>query len=487
MKAAQTIIDWAKLAPPRHKMFLIFKEPELRPPVYEEMVQDMNNIINKVVAPYVSQGCMELHFEELVGECWHKTTRMNNDGLIDRCQTRSEYFAQYKTAIANHVYSLVQKYVFTEKRTGVKPPPKDKRNATEHQNRLPEVRIDDPDSNVQISEIESGDDSSEFRELLEDVSSRLNYIEQGVLQQLLSPNEETLFYAQQETERGRACDKPVRIRIRYEHLARGIGISTELFRQTHESIKQKCVFMKNNRDDEPRYMAAMSTLLQFFGIQIPRSIDETTRKRALMIAARHQYDRIKDNTGIKEAMQVCDIPVPEVRNDRFNCFGIMFQKHHRTCENCGVKEACELKAANFGLGEITISHKLLGAKHARVPTIRPSRMTATVALGDEHEEEILSFLDENFRRVEQQGTTFYRHKDRTAPGVSTEPMIFAMDQASPLRLRFINPSEELKGSLSPESGAKGGRPSWYLPFKSLSTEECINLIRAHAQITFTRT
>ena len=452
------------------------------------MVADMGNIIHKVVAPYVSAACVELHFEELVAECWSKTTRMNSEGLIERCLTRSEYFAQYKVAICNHVCSLVQRHIFTEKRTGVKPPPKNQRHLYRNQgNKPPEIRIDDPETNVQLSEMECGDDSTEFRELLEDVASRLTYIEQGVLNQLLSPNETALFHARQEAEIGLEIGEPLRVRIRQEHLARGIGITVEHFRQLHDAIKQKCLYMKKERQDEdPRYTAAMATLLQFFGIQIPRTIDEITRKRAIMIAARHQYDRLKTNEGIKDALEICDIPVPEVRNDRFNCFGVMFQKNHRSCENCGVKEACELKAANFGLGEITISHKLLGARHARVPVIRPNRILAS-ALTDEREEEIMAFLDENFRRVQQQNMIYFRHKDRTAAsGVGNEQMIFIVENISPLRLRFINPGEELKSSLKPESTRKGGRRSWLLP-EHLGSEQAINLIRIHAQMTFTKT
>ena len=490
MKNSTTIIDWTKaLCPPPKRLSLLFAEPELRAPVYEEMEADMGHIIHKVVAPYVSQSCVEMHFEELVAECWCKTTRMNDEGLIRRCRTRSEYFAQYKTAISNHICSLVQKHIFTEKRTGVKPPPKeDRHNYNEHAVSRPlEVRIDDPDANVQISEIESGDDSAQFRELLEEVGTRLNYIERGVLDQLLSPNETALFYARQEAEIGREIGEPLRVRIRQEHLAKGIGISIEQFREIHDAIKRKCLFMKNQQElEDPRYTAAMATLLQFFGIQIPRSVDEITCKRAIMIAARHQYDRLKDNVGIKNALDICDIPVPEIRNDRFNCFGIMFQKHHRTCENCGVKEGCEQKAANFGLGEITISHKLLGARHARLPVVRPSRMSMDAALGSEREDEIMAFLDENFRRTSQQGTTYFRHKYRTAtPGVGNEQMIFTLESASPLRLRFINPAEELKPSLKPESTQKGGRRSWLLP-DDLDSEESINLIRAHAQMTFTK-
>lgn len=478
------------LAPPRHRMGLVFREPELRPPVYEEMVPDMTNIIHKCVAPYVDQSCMELHFEEMVSECWAKTTKMNTEGLIVRCRTRTEYFAQYKTAISNHICSLVQKHRFTEKRTGVKAPPRDQRHEIDSHtpSRPMEVRIDDPDSNCQVCEIDSGDDSVEFRELLEDLeaNAHLTDAEVSVLHQLLSPNENALIFATQDAERGRAVGAPLKLRLRYEHLAKGIGLKPEWFHELHESIKTKCLNMKLNHDEtDPKHAAAMATLIQFFNIQIPRSLDDVTRKRALMIAAQHQYDRLKDNPGIVHAMEICAIPIPEVRNDRFKCFGIMFQKHHRACENCGMKEGCEMQAANFGLGEITISHKLLGARHARTPIVRPTRMLMDSAVLDtEREEEILAFLDENFKQVQHQGETCYRHKDRIS-GSSVAQLIFSIGKhTQPLRLRFIRPSDTLKLALKLESSDKGGRPSWYLP-ETMSANDAINLIRNHAQATFT--
>jgi hypothetical protein len=485
MKASIKNVEWQLTLPKR--LSLIFKKPELRPPVYDEMVGDMGNIINKVVAPYISQSIMELHFDNLVDECWFKTTKMNSEGLLDRCRTRSEYFSIYKAAISNYVCSLVQKHVFTEKRSGQKPPPKDKRHETsEHCTRSVNVSLDDPDANLQVAEIESPDNSPALRELLEEVKDRLNYLERGVLDQLLSPNDAALCYAREDAEIGREIGEPLRIRIRQEHLARGLGMTLEDFRQHHESIKAKCLYMKNQKDadTDSRHAAAMATLLHFFGIQIPRSVDDITRRRTLMIAARHQYDRLKENEGIKEALEICEIPMPEVRNERYGCFGVMFQKHHRTCVNCGLNEACEQKAANFGLGEITISHKLLGSRHNRVPVIKPSRRV-TGCLTDEKEEEILAFLEENFKPVVTGGQPIgYRHREKVSEGAN-EQLIFQIDKLTPFRLKFVNPADELREHLRPESTDKGGRRSWYLP-DEISAEDAIDLIRTHAKITFTK-
>lgn len=483
---ASIVIERGLLSPPRHRMFLVFGEPELRPPVYDEMVSDMTNIIHKVVSGYVDQSCVELHFDELVAECWAKTSEMIHKGLMLRCKNRSEYFKQYKTAILNHLRSLVQKHRFTEKRTGIKPPPKDQRNTVSGAPTKPqEVRIDDPDSGFQVSDIDSGCNAAAFKELMEEANDKLTDVEQAVLRQLVSPCAAALLHAANEAEIGRKWGEPLRIRIRHEHLAKALRIEMVQFQLCHESIKRRCFFMKSHQEDDPRQTAAMATLLQFFGVQIPRTIDEVVRKRTLMIAALHQFDRIKDNEGIKEALRICEIPIPEVRHDRFSCFGVMFQKHHRICNNCGAKDACELKAANFGLGEITISHKLLGSRHARVAVVQPARSRNDSAVADtEREEEILTFLDENFRPVTHNGNTCYRLKDR-AEGTGMQLAFSIGKQISPLRLQFINPAEELKASLKRElSGKTGGRAAWYLP-DEMPADEAIILIRTHAQMTFT--
>jgi hypothetical protein len=470
--------------PPRHRLFLVFREPELRPPVYDEMLTDMTHVIHKSVEPYVDPSCVELHHDELVAGCWAKTTEMVHRGLIIRCRTRLEFFKQYKTAILNHIRSLVQKHRFTEKRTGVKPPPKDQRNIFTNQSTKPkEIRIDDPDSGFQVADIDSGNEAMVMRELMEEINLRLNWAERIVLEQLVSPNEEALHYARMDAEIGRKDGDPLSIRIRQEHLAKGIGeqIKPELFQEIHDSIKAKCLFMKSQHEDDPNRAAAMATLLQFFGIQIPNGIDSTTRKRTLMLAAQHQFDRLKDDDGIKEALVAVGVPVPCLRNDRFKCFGIMFQKHHRTCDNCGLRESCELKAANFGLGEFTISHKLLGSRHARVPVLQPTRSLQDSAISESmRDEEILAFLDEHFKLVRHQGDNYYRHKDRLEK--KGMQFIFSTGRQE-FRLRFINPTDVLKKSLVLETSQKGGKSLWFLPGQ-LSSEEAINLIRAHAQATF---
>jgi hypothetical protein len=483
-------VEPQKLLAPRHRLGLVFAEPELRPPIYEELVADMQHIIFKVASTYVDATCVELHFEDLVADCWAKTSAMVHRGLLTRCRNRIEYFKQYKTAILNHVRSLVQRHRFTEKRTGIRPPPKEERHTVASVSTKPhEVRIDDPDCGFQLADLAESGSASEgahYRELLEDVNSRLDHDGRSVLGQLLSPNGEALFVAWYEAHRGLAPGQPLRVKIRQEHLAKGVNMDLDKFQGIRDQIKRKCSFMKDHQEDDPRQLAAMATLVQFFGVQIPRSISETVRKRALTVAAQHQYDRIKDDEGIKEALRICGIPLPVVRNDRFECFGVMFLKENHTCENCGVREACEMQAANFGLNLVTMSAKLLGTRHPRTAVVKPARYPGDPAgVESEREEEIMVFLDENFRRVNHRGEICYQHKDRLeGPGMQ---LIFSIGrEIAPLRLRFIGPAEELKSSLVLESSSRGGKPSWYLP-PQLSVEQSLNLIRAHAQDTFTRT
>lgn len=472
------IIEARLLRPALARLALVFAEVELRPPVYGEMVSDMTHVISSVVSGYVDQSCVELHYEDLTAECWAKTSDLIDKGLIKRCRNRSEFFKLYKTSLLNHVRSLVQKHRFTEKRTGIKPPPKDCRGDAAPP-RPREVRIDDPESGFQATDLDV--DFRDYAEMRDDIMSHLDLVERSVLEQIINPCPEALLLAWIDSHMGRRPAGPIRVRVRYEHMAKALRMPLAVFEQIHDAIKAKCLSMKNSTEIDERKASAMALLVRFFGVQIPRSTSEIVRKRTLLLAAQHQYERYKDADGepIREALRICGIPLPEVRNERYRCFGVMFQRHHRICNNCGVREGCELAALNFGLtGDISLSPLLLGAKHERVATIAPTRSAMDSALVESREEEILSFLDETFRRVTYHGEVCFKHREESMA------VLFSIGKSQePFRLRFINPAEELRGSLKMESSRKGGRHSWYLR-DDLSTEDALNLIRTHAQMSF---
>ena len=119
----------ALLRPKRHRLFLLFTDPKLRPPVLDEMMPDLQRVIASVAQDYCDTTTPHLHFDELMGEGNLKLAEIITKGILisDKCPTRHSFFAFFKTAVNNHTRSRVQKYRFTEKRTGQKPPPREQR------------------------------------------------------------------------------------------------------------------------------------------------------------------------------------------------------------------------------------------------------------------------------------------------------------------------------------------------------------------------
>ena len=483
-------IDFKALTPKKHRMFLIFEEAELRPPVYEEMQKDMEHVIYTSVANYEDRSCVEMHLDNLISECWCKVTEMSTKGAFDRCKNRMEYFALFKTGIMNHIYSHIQKYRFTEKRTGHAPPPKDKRKecyTTEDfaSTKPNEVRIDDPDSGFQIADMESGCESKHFNELVEEIKIKLNPAESIVFEQMLSPNDRSMFYALYDAERGRQPGSPLKIAVRNEHLIKGLDecFPPAYFNQLKKSIQAKCEFMKTHIEDDPKKMAAMATLIQFFGVQIPASIPESIKTRMLMVATCNQFDRVCENEGIKSALATCEVPLPVKRGNKLSCFGIMYLKGFRTCQSCGQHDACAQQACNVGLDMVTLNHGLLDHKFMRIPVITPSRHKADSAFAaSSRDEEILNFLGETLSMIDSNGEIMYRHKDNL--NLKGNQSILSLGkQINPFMLRFINPSPEICDSLEYRSTGNAGRPAYYLP-DDMDAEEAMNVIRAHAEVTF---
>jgi hypothetical protein len=82
-------------------------------------------------------------------------------GRLAQCRTRGKVFAFVTTSFSNHVRSLVQKYAFTAKRTGVKPPPRLPLGTAcvPAARKAPVLRLDDPEIECQV-----GRDDERFRQ-----------------------------------------------------------------------------------------------------------------------------------------------------------------------------------------------------------------------------------------------------------------------------------------------------------------------------------
>ena len=155
-------------------------EQRLAPLNVDDLATDIERLISKIILPYVDPTSFALNAEDLRSECRAKLARIISEGHLAKCPTRAKAFAFIKVAIRNHVRSLVEKNVFSMKRTGYK----------SHSNESVEtvrkpfyVRIDDPEIDFQLGK---EDVSVRQREFLEELFHRLSPSEIALLNDLIN-------------------------------------------------------------------------------------------------------------------------------------------------------------------------------------------------------------------------------------------------------------------------------------------------------------
>jgi hypothetical protein len=472
-------------AVPMRRFAMMWQAPALRPPILEEMQDDLERLIAKVARQYNDQSCPELNYDELIAEGRAKLAYILSDmrHTFKKVPTRVHFFRLFATAINNHVRSLVHKYRFTEKRTGVKPPPKEERFSPVSVDRIKtaEVRLDDEEINLQVAGMPTDKaQACEMNEAMEDYESLLDEDEILVFRQLAAPNKKALFLARYDAELGRSPGDPLNIKIKHDHLAAGLGrkFTTEVFNDLVLSIREKITKHRSMTHAEEnaqfRRNAAIAQLEQIFNLQIPKSIDEIVVRRLLTICARDQYDKIETDPGIKTLLLEVGAKVPEMQGDVLNCKGVAYQKNNRICNSCGYRVACALESANYGLGKITITPRLLGSKLTRVPAILPNDPDAEEVPASDEGAEIVAYLDENFRKMSDKGQTYYTHKEK----LDKAKRLFRVDNnGADFRIQFCAPGDVLKKKLRFEQKS-------YFSLPSLSVGEVIALIDQHAKETY---
>ena len=138
--------------------------------------------------------------------------------------------------------------------------------------------------------------------------------------------------------------------------------------------------------------------------------------------------------------------VPTVHGHELSCYGVLYQKHHRICNSCGLRFSCATEAANVGLTKITISPKLLGARQIRVPAVLPAIEGEEPSVSDSREGEIITYLEEMFRKIVWKGETWFSPMESEA---NDRHFIFCIgERPVPFKLRFCNPADELKTKLA---------------------------------------
>jgi hypothetical protein len=152
----------------------------------DDLTVDLERLIGILVVPHVDRSNPLMHDDELRAECLAKLAYILDGGFLNKCSSRAKAFAFIKTALRNHLRSLVQKYVFTEKRTGNKPPPKSTRVGevalTPPLQKISYIRLDDEESHFQIGAVDSGFCNAEF---LEELNHALTPVERILFGKLL--------------------------------------------------------------------------------------------------------------------------------------------------------------------------------------------------------------------------------------------------------------------------------------------------------------
>lgn len=485
------------LRPQRRRLFLLFfKDPSLRPPVLDEMMPDLQRVIAAMAHRYSDSTSSQLQYDELVGEGNLKLSEVITKGHLEKQTCRVNFFKFFATAVNNCGRSRVQKYRFTEKRTGQKPPPREQRFLpkvkTDDDDDEPvvpayhknvDLSLDDPDLGLQVPDRHHHGEAEDcgidwgFSQVAAEYAHNLSPVEKLVFHEMTVPSEHARCYAEQDALR-HAKPGSVNIKIKFSHMAEAVGIAPELFKEAVLSIRNKIQIyrMSTNaqQDVEARRNATIAQLKQVFGLQIPPDIDPQVTSRLLTMAARDQFDKL--NPQVNEMLSEVGAKVPRsIGGDKIACYGVLYQRNCRQCNICDLRHSCNVEAANLGLSTMVQSPKLLGARQARVPMCLPRLAdTAAPQLSSVDDAEIINHLNEVYQRAERTGKIYYYH------GVGPESnrrYLFCVESASPLRLRFCTPSDNLKKQL------EGKQKTWFAsPDTTLS--EMINLIEQHGKETF---
>lgn len=445
----------------------------------DAMMPDIEKLIVKAAYKCMDTSCYALSFDDLVAEGRLRLAKILHDGAIERTKTRVGFFKFFATALNNHMRSLVQFNRFTEKRTGVKPPPKNEQFTPESQHRVKtvEVRLDDDDVFVQVADKPCIDEERHaMNELIEDYAVEHAPQVRAVFNQLLEPEPWALIEAEHDARRGTLIGEALHVKIRPAHLAKGIGMPLKQFSAVVTSIRNKVqekrTMSHTEAAEKERIDCARAKLCALFRIQIPPYVDDIVVRRTLTLAARDQYDKVKDNPDVLALLETAGAKVPKTQAGSLSCFGILYDDTNRICKACGFRKACGVEAANFGLGTITLSPKLLGSNQMRTPVIVSEEESAGVpapSMLTDEESEIVDYIRESFKRDTRTDGEFYTHQDR-----GSHRMLFQVITAPAFKLRFCAPSAHLQKQLRYEN-----RAYWAPP--EISLGEVTVLIDQHAK------
>lgn len=294
-----------------------------------------------------------------------------------------------------------------------------------------------------------------------DRRARLSSVEFLVYQQLVAPNARSRALAQAEKTEGV---------MKWDTLAYGIGMSVELFKSLATSVKTKLM---------EKDLPAITTLEEVFEVQVPRSAEPLLIRRLFTLAARARAERVTDE--IASLLRTIGAEPPKVNSQgNLTCFGVLYAKNHHVCQACQARKACAVRAANFGLDNVSLHPQLLPASASvrtaevvvdRLPGVSNPSATAPTS---EREEAIRTYLEHHFRRVGTAGgKVSYAHKSADVAG----KLVSVEREGGALRVRFLRPSPELQAEM--QQGSSG-----YFPAETCSAETVCALLGRYADEVF---
>lgn len=496
-------LNHSKLVPPRERLIsALFNKASFQPPILDDMLPDINRLIQSVAVRFCDNTSSQLSLDELVGQGRLKLAEILTKGALERQPTREHFFRYFKSALCNQARSLVQRYRFTEKRTGVKPPPRESRVYSnkedecdhegavvpEHHKNV-ELSLNDEELNLQVPDAVYADEEEYHtcRQCGQTVPGARAHeyealckgIEVVVYRALLCPPAEACHLAEHDARRGKSFEK-INVRIRHEHLAKSIELSLPEFEKTVLSIRRKITLYRAMSDEErmqaSRRSAIVAQLKEIFGLQIPPNTDDILVRRILTIAARDQYQKVyqktEQNEQIAELLEAVGAKVPRIQADKsLSCYGVLYQRNQRVCLSCDLRKSCSVEAANVGLGKVVLSPRLLGTRQTRVPVILPKMGNEEPVLTSVEQLDWVNYLDETYTKSRKRDGNYYCFSADEDPNRSP---LFFVNTCPPFRLRFINPSEALRARLIQS------KRSWYAPERAASADIC-ELIDRHAE------
>jgi hypothetical protein len=216
-------------------------------------------------------------------------------------------------------------------------------------------------------------------------------------------------------------------------------MSVEMFKLLAATVKTKLM---------EKDLPAIATLEEVFEVHVPRSAEALLVRRLFTLAARAKVERVTPE--VADLLRTIGAEPPEVNaQDNLTCFGVLFAKNHHVCQVCQARKACAVRAANFGLDQVSLHPQLLPAR-AFVRTAEVVGQLATpVALKiapplSEREEEVVAYVGHHFRRVTTlNGKVTYAHR---SPDI-TRSLVMTSREGDAFRVRFCSPSPALQSQL----------------------------------------